>query len=59
MVKFINNKEKHNQVLFELGLLDDDDCYELFCIQEERFEISQELYEKYVIIKTRKVARAV
>lgn len=32
----INNDKEHHQVLLELGLLDDMDNYELYCIQSQR-----------------------
>lgn len=35
MPKVIDNEKEHHQVLYELGLLDDDDNYQLF-LQQER-----------------------
>lgn len=38
-MKFIDNDAEHNQVLYELGLLDDDDDWNLFCkMQAEQME---------------------
>lgn len=38
-MKFIDNDKEHNQVLYELGLLDDDDDWNLFCkMQREQME---------------------
>ena len=51
MVKFINTREEHNQVLFDLGLLDDDDDWPLYCKLQEKLEddIDIKTYWKYVI----------
>jgi hypothetical protein len=38
-MKFIDNDAEHNQVLYELGLLDDDDDWNLFCkMQAEKMD---------------------
>jgi hypothetical protein len=48
---FIDTKEEHNQVLYELGLLDDDDHWELFTqMREEEIVPDEELWQMYVII---------
>lgn len=38
-------KDEYNQILFKLGLLDDEDDWELYRLQEKRFELSEEGYE--------------
>lgn len=49
MNRYINNKEQHNKVLFELGLLDDDDDWNLFCkMKKHDDDIDHETYAKYV-----------
>lgn len=46
--RFINSKDEHNKVLFELGLLDDDDDYQLFLKMPDDTEgIDTETYLKY------------
>ena len=47
MFKPINSEEEHIQVLFELGLLDDMEDWELFKEQEKRFEIDDEAWINY------------
>ena len=41
-MRFIDDQREHNRVLFELGLLDDDDDWELYKLQEQRFDMSDE-----------------
>ena len=41
-MRFIDDQKEHNRVLFELGLLDDDDDWELYKLQEQRFDMSDE-----------------
>ena len=42
-IKFIDNEEDYNKVLYELRLLDDDDDYPLFCkMQSEDFYKEQD-----------------
>lgn len=41
-MKIIDDRRAHNQVLFELGLLDDDDDWPMYLKQEERFPIADE-----------------
>lgn len=41
-MRFIDDQMEHNRVLFELGLLDDDDDWELYKLQEQRFDMSDE-----------------
>lgn len=53
MFKSINSTEEHNRVLFELGILDDMEDWELFKEQERRFDqvldtIDINTYLKYV-----------
>lgn len=53
-MKFINTDTEHNQVLFELGLLDDDDDYQLFRKMqnfESEFEIDLETWNKYMTFR--------
>lgn len=48
---FIDSDDEHNRVLFDLGMLDDDDDWKLFQIQQEnqmKDEPDFELYSKYV-----------
>lgn len=48
---FIDSDQEHNRVLFDLGILDDDDDWELFKIQQEnqmKDDPDFELYSKYV-----------
>lgn len=48
MFKPINSEEEHIQVLFELGLLDDMEDWELFKEQEKRFDtVDDETWIKY------------
>jgi hypothetical protein len=47
MFKPIYSEEEHIQVLFELGLLDDMEDWELFKEQEKRFDIDDEAWIKY------------
>lgn len=50
MKKFIDTKEEHNKVLFDLRLLDDDDDYELFRkLPDDTEEIDVDTYLKYVL----------
>lgn len=52
--RFINSKDEHNKVLFELGLLDDDDDYQLFLKMPDDTEgIDTETYLKYTNKKQR------
>ena len=53
MFKPIYSEREHNEVLFALNLLDDDDDWELFKQQEQKFheidgEISLHVWQKYV-----------
>jgi hypothetical protein len=45
----IDNDKEHNRVLYELGLLDDDDDWKLYCkmVREQEIEIDEETWEKY------------
>lgn len=50
---FINNDKEHHLVLFELGLLDDNDDWSLYVIQENRREAFEgvadaDLWNRYV-----------
>lgn len=48
---FIDDDDEHNRVLYELGILDDDDDWELFKKQQEKILASDpdfETYAKYV-----------
>lgn len=50
---YVDSRAEHNQVLMELGLLDDDDDYQLYLKQQEKFEaihqtIPDEAYSKYM-----------
>jgi len=51
-VKFIDNEEEHNKVLFELGILDDEEDWTLYQEQEkhadEENSIDDDTYTKYV-----------
>ena len=47
-ITFLNTDAEHNRVLYELGILDDDDDWELFCkMQREEVEIDLETWCKY------------
>ena len=53
MFKYINSDEEHNRILFELGILDDMEDWELFKLQEDKFNetlntIDIQTYFKYV-----------
>lgn len=50
IINTLNSKEEHNQVLFELGLLDDMDDWELYQKQEQELDvdIDNETYWKWV-----------
>lgn len=43
-------KEEYSKVLFDLGILDDDEDWGLFQLQEERFDIDIESWRKYVLM---------
>lgn len=47
MFKSIDSEKEHKQILFELGILDDMEDWELFKLQEKRFEIDDEAWLKY------------
>ena len=56
----IDSQKEHNQVLYELGLLDDMDDWELYEKQEDKynkvlFELSDELVEQYLLVNGRKL----
>ena len=47
-MKCINNDKDHIQVLYELGILDDDDDWNLYCkMQAEEPQIDTETWFKY------------
>lgn len=53
MFRPIYDQDEHNRVLFELNLLDDDDDWELYKLQEQKFfevdkQISLHTWLKYV-----------
>lgn len=50
MNKFVDNEDEHYKILAELGVLDDLEDWELFQIQEERFDldIDLETWRRYV-----------
>lgn len=37
-MKYIDNEAEHHQILFNLGLLDDEEDWKMFQEQERRFE---------------------
>ena len=43
-------KEEYHKILFELGLLDDEEDWELYKLQEARYEVD-EYYDKYTVEK--------
>jgi hypothetical protein len=44
----VDNQEEHNKILFELGLLDDEEDWDLYQKQEKIFDdIDEESYIKY------------
>lgn len=45
--KFIDDEDKHNKILFELGILDDLEDYELYQIMEEFMIEEYENYDYY------------
>ena len=56
----IDSQKEHNQVLFELGLLDDEENWSLFQVQEERFNevmynLDDSIIEKYMLVNGRKL----
>ena len=47
-MQFIDDDAQYHQVLFQLGLLDDDDNWPLFCeLQRQEPDIDVETYLKY------------
>jgi hypothetical protein len=55
-MKYINNDAEHYQILFDLGLLDDDEDWKMYQEQERRFDevldsVSLEQYWSYCAIK--------
>jgi hypothetical protein len=59
-INFIDDDKEHNQVLYELGILDDDDNWKLYCkMQAESInnEIDTETWCKYRGIKPRKIPK--
>lgn len=57
-MKYIDNDKDHNQVLYELGLLDDDDDWNLFCkMQREEVKIDLETWCKYTGITPREIPK--
>ncbi len=56
-LKVIDSEKEHNEVLFQLGILDDMEDWQLYQRQEDRFmetliELGNEEYKKY--LKTKK-----
>lgn len=48
--KYIYDRHEHNLVLLELGLLDDDDDWNLYLLQESRYDdIDVDTWFKYVL----------
>jgi hypothetical protein len=57
-MKYIDDDKAHNQVLYELGILDDDDDWKLFCkMQSEEVEIDLETWCKYTGIIPREIPK--
>ena len=57
-LSFINSDDEHNQVLYELRLLDDDDDWNLFCkMRDEEVEIDTETYLRYMALVKREVPK--
>ena len=57
-LSFINSDAEHNQVLYELGLLDDDDDWNLFCkMRDEEVEVDTETYLRYMALVKREVPK--
>ena len=59
-ISIIDSEKEHNQVLYELGLLDDMDDWELYEKQEDKynnvlFELSDKLVEQYLLVNGRKL----
>jgi hypothetical protein len=53
---FIDTDAEHNQVLYELGILDDDDDWQLFCkMLDEEVKVDKETWCKYAVITPRKI----
>lgn len=45
-MRFIDDENEHKKVLFDLGLLDDDEDWELYMLQEKRFHVPEDA-DKY------------
>ena len=45
----IDDDKAHHQVLYQLGILDDEEDWKLYCkmIREQDIEIDEETWEKY------------
>ena len=57
-LSFINSDAEHNQVLYELRLLDDDDDWNLFCkMRDEEVEVDTETYLRYMALVKREVPK--
>ena len=57
-LSFINSDDEHNQVLYELRLLDDDDDWNLFCkMRDEDVEIDTATYLRYMALVKREVPK--
>lgn len=47
-MKYITDDKEHHQILFELGILDDEEDWPMFQLQEERYDIDADIWLKYV-----------
>lgn len=46
-------KEEYHKILFDLGLLDDEEDWELYQLQEKRYAISEEVWNTYTSLVQR------
>lgn len=57
-MKYIDTNAEHNQVLYELGILDDDEDWNLYCKMQDEFtehEIDLDTWCKYTGTVPRKI----
>jgi hypothetical protein len=58
IMKFIDNDKEHHQVLYELGILDDEEDWNLYCKMQGEFielTIDSDTWCKYTGLVPRKV----